>query len=78
MREENYNWFIDNYDELVRQYGMAYLGIRERKVMGTFDGLASGIIEMLKHYPDKDFLVQKCDPTYYAYNAYLSSINLGK
>ena len=74
MLENEYKWFLENYDDLFKQYGTACLAIKNRTVLGVYKSYAEGVKETLKKEAPGTFIVQKCNGDESAYTNYISSM----
>lgn len=61
-QDKDYKWFMSNLQKLFREYGYAYLAIKDEKVLGAYDNYAQGVKETLKTEPLGSFIVQQCAP----------------
>lgn len=73
MRHDDFNWFVDNYDELYKKYGESYLAIKDRHVLAAYQSLPEALKETQKTEEPGSFIVQKCDGTESAYTSYIAS-----
>ncbi len=55
-------YYLDNQEELVRQYNGKYIVIKDSKVIGAFNTELEAIEETTKKHELGTFLVQKCEP----------------
>ena len=60
--EAQLQYYLDNQDELVKQYNGRVLVIKENKVLGDFDSEIDAITKISKTHKIGTFLVQKCTP----------------
>lgn len=74
MLENEYKWFLENYDDLFAQYGTVYLAIKNKTVLGVYTSYAEGVKETLKKEDPGTFIVQKCNGNESAYTNYISSM----
>ena len=75
MKNLDYKWFVENLDNLYKEYGDVYLAIKEKKVIGVFSSYAEGVKEMSKKEELGTFIIQKCGKDKSAYTNYISSFN---
>ena len=75
MQEADYNWFLENYDELYKQYGDTYLAIKGKAVLGSYRSYAEGVLSTVREEPIGSFIVQRCGRDESAYTNYISSMN---
>ena len=59
--EEQFNFYLANQEELVKQYGGRYIVIKDRKVIGAYDSEAEAIKETSRDHELGTFIVQKCE-----------------
>lgn len=75
MQEADYKWFLENYNELYKEFGDVFLVIKEKKVIGTYNSYADGVLSTMKNEPIGTFIVQRCGKDESAYTNYISSMN---
>mgnify|MGYP004480387363 FL=1 len=75
MQGRDFDWFLQHYDELYRQYGEAYLAIKNQSVIGSFRTSADGVRGASLVAAPGSFIVQRCDGTPDAYTNYIASTN---
>lgn len=73
--KEDFAWFREHYAEFQRQYGNAFLAIKDKKILGVYHSFAEGIYETSKTEEAGTFIVQECDPQRIAYQVYIASMN---
>ena len=61
LRDE-FQYYLDNQDRLVEEYGGKVVVIKDHKVIGTYDSELEAVEEASKHHELGTFLVQKCEP----------------
>lgn len=74
MLENEYKWFLENYDDLFVQYGTVYLAIKNKTVLGVYKSYAEGVKETLRKEDPGTFIVQQCNGNESAYTNYISSM----
>jgi len=57
---EQFDFYLSNQAELVKQYDGKYIVIKDRKVLGAYDSEAEAIRETTLHHELGTFIVQKC------------------
>lgn len=75
MQTADFNWFVENIDELYKEFGACYLSIQNKKVLGRYNSYAEAVNETSKSIPLGTFIVQKCGESKEAYTNYISSMN---
>lgn len=74
MQNSDYKWFIDNFSSLFKEYGTAYLAIKNKSVIGVYKTYADGVRGSLTTEEPGTFIVQKCGSDESAYTNYIASI----
>lgn len=73
MQTEDFRWFVDNYSELFQKYGLCYIAIKNKIVLGTYQNAQVAINETVKLYPLGSFIVQFCNGDESGYTNYLAN-----
>jgi hypothetical protein len=60
--EQEFEWYVEHQAELVSQFGLKVLVIKDRHVIGVYDSEATAIEETRKEHEPGTFLVQRCGP----------------
>lgn len=71
----DFEWFKANYDELFSKYGIAYLAIKDKTVIGVYKDAGSAVRETSETEPIGSFIVQYCNGDESGYTNYISSMN---
>ncbi len=74
LQQQDYDWFLQNYEELFNEYGVSYLAIKKRKVLGKYNSYAEAVLETEKTEPLGSFIVQYCNGDESAYTAYIAPV----
>ena len=71
MQRSDFNWFLNNYDDLYKKYGHKYLVIKDEKVLGSY----ANVREALDNTHEKlgTFIVQECNGDESAYTSRVAS-----
>jgi hypothetical protein len=75
IQDTDFEWFLENYSELFKQYGEAYLVIKDEEVIGVYNDFNNAIDTTLLTEEIGTFIVQKCDGTESAYTLHIASMN---
>lgn len=75
MQDNDYKWFLENYARLFKEYGAAFLVIKNATVLGSYKTYAEGVRAMLGKEKLGTFIVQQCNGQESAYTNYISSVN---
>jgi len=60
MMDSLFKYYLDNQDELVRQYDGKYIIITSEGVKGAFSSMKDGYDEALSKYGKGNFMLQLC------------------
>lgn len=73
MQDVDYQWFLDNYDELYQKYGESYIAIKNQHVLGVYPSFAQGVFETDKTEAPGTYIVQYCNGDESGYTDYIAS-----
>ena len=59
MQDVDYQWFLDNTEELYKEHGEKFVAIKNKSILGIYNDYDSGIEETMKQEELGSFLVQK-------------------
>ena len=62
MLEKEFQYYIDNQDDLVKKYNGKYIVIIGNEVVGYYDNEVDAYIDSTKKYELGTFLIQLCSP----------------
>lgn len=60
LLEEEFHYYLQNQDELVKQFDGRYLVIVGQQVVGDYDSFSEAVVEAQKEHALGTFLVQRC------------------
>ena len=60
--EKEFQYYIDNQEELVREYNGKFIVIKGQEIIGAYDSEMEAIEKTSKDHELCTFLVQKCEP----------------
>lgn len=72
MFEREFQYFIDNQTELVRQFNDKTLVLRNEEIVGVYDTPFEAYLDAISKFEPGSFMIQKCEPGEDAYTATLS------
>ena len=58
--KKEFEYYLDNQDELVKEYNNRVLVIIDDKVVGDYDSYEDAFFESIKRYKPGTFLLQEC------------------
>lgn len=76
-RLEDFNWFLDNYDDLYREHGVCHIVIQNKHVLGIYNNFGNAIRETEKTIEPGAFIVQLCNGDESGYTNYIASNEVG-
>jgi hypothetical protein len=59
--EEDFRFYLNHQDELVKEYAGKYIVIKDRKVLGAYASETEAIQETTREHALGTFIVQKCE-----------------
>ena len=75
--ENEFKYYLEHQDELVKQYNGKFIVIKDLKVIGVYDSELEAIQKTSKKHELGTFLVQKCEPGNESYTqTYHSRVSL--
>ena len=78
VMRENFEWFVEHYDELFEKYGTAYLVIKDRSVIGAYASVGEAVRETEKTEVRGRYNVQYCNGTPGAYTDYIMNPEISR
>ena len=73
MQEQDFNWFVENYQKLFAEYGHKFLAIKNQTVLGVYDTLKDGVRVTAMTETLGSFIVQECTGDASAYTAWITT-----
>ena len=61
-QEDNYRFFLDNQDKLVKEYPGKFLVIQNKEIVGVYDDQVTAYTEMTKEQAPETFIIQQATP----------------
>ena len=77
-RRNDFDYFLQHYQELYEKYGHKFIAIKNKQILGTYDKELDAIQDAAKTYPFGTFIVQECNGDETGYTNYISSWQLIK
>ena len=72
---ENFEWFMDQYDNLRNIYGDAFLAIKDKKVLCAYSSYGDAVRETQKTEELGTFIVQECRKSGEMFQCCIASMN---
>lgn len=75
-RKEDFNFFLQQYDELYKKYGKCFVAIKNKKILGIFHSEEEAIDITSSEYELGEFIIQECNGDESGYTNYITSWEL--
>lgn len=69
MKKSDFEWFIENYNNLYESYGDSYIAIKDNTVIGTYKNPREALRDVSLKYESGTYIIQKCNGCASAYTA---------
>lgn len=76
MREQDFNWFVENYMNLYDEYGHKFIVIKNKSVLGVYNDVAEAVKITSETEELGSFIVQECNGDESGYTNYIASWQL--
>lgn len=76
MQIDDFNWFVENYDRIFKEYGHKQIVVKNKTVIGAYDSIEEAIRKTCLTEEMGTFIVQECNGNESAYTNYISSWQL--
>ena len=60
MLDKEFQYYLDNQDELVKKYNGRFIVIVGEEVVGNYESYEQGLFESMKQHKLGTFLIQEC------------------
>lgn len=71
MQRSDFNWFLNNYDNIYKQYGHKFIVIKDKQILGAYDSAREAIDNTSEEMGT--YIVQECSGNESAYTNYIAS-----
>lgn len=71
MQRSDFNWFLNNYDDIYKQYGHKFIVIKDKQILGAYDSAREAIDNTSEEMGT--YIVQECNGNESAYTNYIAS-----
>lgn len=75
-RKEDFNFFLQNYQDIFKEHGNCFVAIKDKKIIGIFPTEQEAIDITSAQYELGQFIVQKCNGDETGYTNYITSWQL--
>ena len=74
-QDRDFQWFLENYDDIYKKYGDCYVAIKDKTILGVYKSASEGVTETQKTEELGSFIVQHCNGSKSGHTNYISSMN---
>jgi len=75
-RKADFQFFLDEYDNLYKKYGHKFFAIQNQQILGVFDTQDEALQSISQTNEMGTFIVQECNGDESGYTSYISSWQL--
>lgn len=72
---QDFQWFKENYESISKEYGISYIAIKNKEILGAYLTYGEGVKETQKTEALGTFIVQHCNGEESGYTGYIASTN---
>lgn len=76
-RKDDFQWFLDNYNKIFADYGVCYVAIQNKNILGTYATFGIAINQTAQKEKMGNFIVQYCNGDESGYTNYVASNEVG-
>ncbi len=76
--DDDFDFFLDNYDAIYKEYGKCFIAIRNKHILGTFSTVREGVDALAPDYPQGSYILQECDGTPAAYTTSIMGVKINE
>ena len=76
-RKKDFDFFIENYQNLYKEYGHKFLAIKDKKVLGAYDSVTETISDLTPTYEVGSYIIQECTGDESAYRTTIMRLIIG-
>ena len=59
-RKKDFDFFIENYQNLYKEYGNKFLAIKDKKVLGAYDSVTATFRDLTPTYAVPSYILHDC------------------
>ncbi len=74
-REQDFAWFVENYNAIYQKYGHAFIAIKNKQIIGVYKNIRTAVTETFKTESPENCIIQECNGKESAYSCYIASNN---
>ena len=76
-RKSDFDFFIENYQELYKKYGHCFLAIKNKNILGAYNSVAEAISKLAPNYEVGSYIIQECTGDESAYRTTIMRLIIG-
>ncbi len=76
QRKQDFEFFLNQYDDIFKKYGKCYVSIRNKKIIGVFKTEKEALDISSSEFGFGNFIVQQCNGDETGYTNYVTSWEL--
>ena len=76
-RKNDFDFFIENYQNFYKEYGHKFLAIKDKKVLGAYDSVTETIRDLTPTYEVGSYIIQECTGDESAYRTTIMRLMIG-
>lgn len=71
MQRSDFNWFLNNYDDIYKKYGKKYIVVKDKTILGAYNSVREALDNTNEELGS--YIIQECDGTPSAYTNFVAS-----
>ena len=76
-RKNDFDFFIENYQNFYKEYGHKFLAIKDKTVLGAYDSVTETISDLTPTYEVGSYVIQECTGDESAYRTTIMRLIIG-
>ena len=74
--EQDFDFFLDHYNEFFQRYGTCFIAIRDGRVLGTYSSAREAAYNLNPDYPVGSYILQECNGEENAYTTRIMGVSI--
>jgi len=75
MQENDFQWFLEHYDQIYNEHGECYVAIKDKTILGVYHSHLDALRQTAKTEKLGSFIVQHCNGNESGYTVRIASMN---
>lgn len=76
-RKSDFDFFIENYQNLYEKYGHKFLAVKNKEILGAYDSVEDTIKDLAPAYEVGSYIIQECTGDESAYRTTIMRLIIG-